>query len=83
MVIGKNTRSCTHGTKLKEIEIRKFERNMFNYAKANYTLCGEKWTLSYTIYLEIGLSAAECPQKHGGCDVTGVNLGYDVHAVIH
>ena len=39
--------------------------------------------LSYTIYLEIVLSAAECPQKHGGCDVTGVNLGYDVHAVIH
>ena len=40
-------------------------------------------TLSYTIYLEIVLSAAERPQKHGGCDVTGVNLGYDVHAVIH
>ena len=25
--MGKNTRSCTHGTKLKEIKIRKFKRN--------------------------------------------------------
>ena len=25
--LGRNTRSCTHGTKLKEIKIRKFKRN--------------------------------------------------------
>jgi hypothetical protein len=25
--LGKNTRSCTHGTKLKEVKIRKFKRN--------------------------------------------------------
>ena len=24
-----------------------------------------------------------CPRKHGGCDVTGVKLGYSVHAVNH
>ena len=38
--LGKNTRSCTHGTKLREIEIRKFERNMFklrNMSKAPFT----------------------------------------------
>ena len=26
-MLDKNTRSCTHGTKLKEIKIRKFKRN--------------------------------------------------------
>ena len=31
--------------------------------------------LSYTIYLEIGLSTSRCPRKHGGCDVTGVKHG--------
>ena len=30
------------------------------------------YPLSYTIYLEIGLSTSRCPRKHGGCDVTGV-----------
>ena len=39
--------------------------------------------LSYTIYLEIGLSTSKCPQKHGGFDVTGVQLGYAVNAVYH
>ena len=53
------------------------------YQNALLSSCRLIWPLSYTIYLEIVLSAAECPQKHGGCDVTGVNLGYDVHAVIH
>ena len=40
-------------------------------------------SLSYTIYLEIGLSTSRCPRKHGGCDVTGVKLEYGVHAVNH
>ena len=39
--------------------------------------------LSYTIYLEIGLSTSRCPRKHGGCDVTGVKpLSYTIYLEI-
>jgi hypothetical protein len=34
------------------------------------------------IYLEIGLSTLTCPEKHGGCDVTGVQLAHTLHLSI-
>ena len=58
-------------TENKRIYILKIAQRRANFA------------LSYTIYLEIGLSTSKCPQKHGGFDVTGVQLGYAVNAVYH
>ena len=43
--------------------------------------CVVSEALSYSIYLEIELSTSKGPQKHGGFDVTGVQLGYTVNAV--
>ena len=76
----KNNQFLMNAVVFKANVLRQISATTFSVCKINTNV---PRALSYTIYLEIGLSTSRCPRKHGGCDVTGVKLGYGVHAVNH